>query len=55
MLSPHPHQQDQNFEDYAVVEDRPQDRKINSATYSKRQRSARWTMGDTELFYDVSL
>ncbi|KAH8915482.1 hypothetical protein BT69DRAFT_1229968 [Atractiella rhizophila] len=29
------------------------DRFVNSHTWSKRQRAARWTEGDTALFYDA--
>jgi len=41
-------------EGYTTVEDIARERKVNSNTYSNRRRTARWTLEDTELFYDVS-
>ncbi|ORX55673.1 hypothetical protein DM01DRAFT_1335069 [Hesseltinella vesiculosa] len=39
-------------EDMEVVEENAHSRKINSATYGKSTRSAKWSVEETDLFYD---
>lgn len=43
-----------DMEGLEVVEETGMTRRVNSATYSRRKQSARWTAAETEKFYEVS-